>query len=290
MSDSEEDFATTVRSAGSSVSTKVFNGTERLLEELKSLINDEKTADVKFIARDSAEPVRAHKLILSLRSEVFRTMFFGAMRESMSECAEVEVPDVSREGLKTFLDYLYSGIVEITTENVLELMHMSHKYSVTSLQTACTTYVQVNITAENSIQILKSALMLDDEALVSICMKAIEQETSDAIQQPSFLEISKDELLTILQNMKLNIEELELFRRVVDWCNANSLSAGDDAEEVMKHIRFGALSGQELIQHVKPCPLVPRELYYEALEKQFAVHQEPKSRKKCRQRRSVFKF
>ena len=59
-----------------------------LVEDLRSLIDNKELSDVTFIVEGKAVgAVRAH---LAVRSEHFRAMLFGGMRESRSE--EITIP------------------------------------------------------------------------------------------------------------------------------------------------------------------------------------------------------
>ena len=65
------------------------------------LFQNEIETDVKFLAgTEDKETVCAHRIILSSRSAVFHTMFYGEMRE---KDVTIPLPDITPHSLKSFL-------------------------------------------------------------------------------------------------------------------------------------------------------------------------------------------
>lgn len=50
---------------------------------------------------DAKEPLKAHKFLLATRSEYFRAMFAGSMKERAAD--RVDLPEISRDVLKHVL-------------------------------------------------------------------------------------------------------------------------------------------------------------------------------------------
>lgn len=78
-----------------------------LKTSLRKFFEEQKYCDATFVCKDSdgkCTSIGAHKLILALVSDVFETMFFGesASRGLFGETKEIEVADISANGLKLF--------------------------------------------------------------------------------------------------------------------------------------------------------------------------------------------
>ena len=67
--------------------------TRRTVEEL--LLDDRDLCDVCFVVGEEKSKIHAHRLILALSNPVFRSMFFGDLKESKFE---VVIPDLSAAG------------------------------------------------------------------------------------------------------------------------------------------------------------------------------------------------
>ncbi len=101
----------------------------------------EDTSDVvfKLVEQDgqSEEEVlfRGHKFVLSLRSPVFRAMFYGPLAE---KAACVSVPDVTPTAFKAMLSYIYKDTVRVQTlQGAWQLWYAARKYMIDSLEEKC---------------------------------------------------------------------------------------------------------------------------------------------------------
>ena len=70
----------------------------RLLNEARSLFNNPKLSDVRFLV--GGQTVYGHKLILSMGSPVFNRMFFGDLKETRDV---IEIQDLTLVGFKNAL-------------------------------------------------------------------------------------------------------------------------------------------------------------------------------------------
>lgn len=77
---------------------------------LQDFYENQKYCDVKFVLKDSDGKkitIGAHKLILSMASDVFEVMFFGesVQRGLFSQEKEIKVEDIDEDAFKLFLRY-----------------------------------------------------------------------------------------------------------------------------------------------------------------------------------------
>ncbi|GES82565.1 BTB/POZ protein [Rhizophagus clarus] len=72
-------------------------------------------SDIKIKGNDDVE-INAHRVILAVRSEVFKRMLTNGMKESTQEV--IEFPEFSSDILCVILEYLYTGSV---TEQTLTI-------------------------------------------------------------------------------------------------------------------------------------------------------------------------
>lgn len=81
-------------------------------EDIGSLYLSEEYADVTIVV--AGQKFRSHKLILAARSEYFRALLFGGMKESMQ--SEIELNAASLPAFKGLLKYIYTGRMSLTNE------------------------------------------------------------------------------------------------------------------------------------------------------------------------------
>jgi hypothetical protein len=73
--------------------------------------------------------------VLSLRSPVFRAMFYGPLAETTSV---ISVPDVTPTAFKAMLTYIYRDTVRLQTlQGAWQLWYAARKYMIDSLEENC---------------------------------------------------------------------------------------------------------------------------------------------------------
>lgn len=110
---------------------------QRSLVDLSRLLahaeGDATTADANIVSKDGMS-YPAHRMILSGRSPVFRTMFQTTMKETISGVIECE--DISGKCLKVLLHFLYTGKLAEAWKDadvLWELTYAAEKYQVKDL-------------------------------------------------------------------------------------------------------------------------------------------------------------
>ncbi|KAH7715425.1 BTB/POZ domain-containing protein 6-A [Aphelenchoides avenae] len=133
---------------------------------IAQLYQDERTADFTFLvplAKDSeeVEVVLAHKLILSLASDVFKAMFYGDLpKEDV-----VIVPDTTSGTFRTFLKFVYTGKLEVDYEDAFDLLYLAKKYQTMDLLAAIASYLEQNTNGANILFALSHGILLQNELL-----------------------------------------------------------------------------------------------------------------------------
>ena len=76
-------------------------------EHIGALYLNDEYSDVTLIVEK--QPFSAHKVILAARSDYFRALLFGGMKESSED--EIELKDTPLAAFKQLLRYIYTGQV-----------------------------------------------------------------------------------------------------------------------------------------------------------------------------------
>lgn len=122
---------------------------EGLATDLKRYQGDEDSKDVVF--KIGLETVKAHKQILSARSEVFNRMFSVDMIEKRD--SEVTINDMSVETVKSLLDFIYSNECQEDAMDE-ELMYAAEKYEITELKETVARHLTMKADDENALELL----------------------------------------------------------------------------------------------------------------------------------------
>lgn len=118
---------------------------KRLIPEtLKSLIGNKSRSDVTFCIDN--EYVAAHRLILAVRSDVFDTMLYG-FTDANNEM--VYISDISMDIFRQLLKYIYTNHIDLSHDNVIEILYAAHKYNLTFLEERCEQFIITHRTYGN---------------------------------------------------------------------------------------------------------------------------------------------
>ena len=199
-------------------------------------------------------------------------MFYGKLPEKNSV---VNLSDTDVEILEEFLRFLYSDECYLTEDNAMLVMYLAKKYIVPSLVDKCVEFLERIFTEENIFTFLLEAVQMDEKKLESKCWDFIELNTRVVVQSVAFTNISQVTLAELLKRESLNVEEVDLFKAVVEWSEAeclrkeievNATNKRDVIGDAIYQIRFTSMTLQEFGEaSSQSCVLGPKEtiLFYE---------------------------
>ena len=188
-----------------------------VLERSRHMFNNPFMSDVVLCCEGSSKEFRSHKYVLATSSSVFYAMFYGELAEKNST---VYLSDTNDESLEEFLRFLYTDDCNLTADNAVFLLYLAKKYIVPSLAEKCIEFLEANLAAENVFVVLQQALQFDEKKLEKKCWHMIDLKASETIVSDAFTDISQSTLAEFLKRESLNIKEVDLFKAVVKWSEA----------------------------------------------------------------------
>lgn len=190
-----------------------------IVSKTEFLLNNTLLSDVQFSFLDEKNTnneeniIYAHKLILSIGSSVFLTMFNG----NISNEKNVLIEDATKEAFFELLRYLYTEKVDLKTENVFEILYLAKKYLIPFLELECINFLKKDLTSSNVCSILHSSVVFESERLKEECFDLISCKTLQVIQDESFIKMDEKTLKVFLNLNYMNCTEMELFQAVLSW-------------------------------------------------------------------------
>ena len=243
-----------------------------VLERSRHMFNNPFMSDVGLCCEGSSKEFHAHKYILATSSSVFYAMFYGELAEKNSV---VYLSDTNDDSLEEFLRFLYTDECNLTTDNAAFVLYLAKKYIVPSLVEKCVEFLETHLAADNVFVVLEQALQFDEEKLEKKCWDMIDMETSEAIVSDGFTDISQSTLAEFLKRESLKVKEVDLFKAVVKWSEAECLRQEKETNGTNKRaalanaiyqLRFGSMTLEEFGQNVSVSGLLTAEemmLFYE---------------------------
>ena len=118
------------------------------------LNNDRKTSakycDITLVIDEHKYP--AHKCVLGLLSPFYDKMFSIEMKEKRDN--EAVIKGVTREVFEVILDFVYTGNIILTMENVFGIIEAAHYLDLPYVKECCSTFLGNKVTTENWMSIV----------------------------------------------------------------------------------------------------------------------------------------
>eukprot|EP01080_Neovahlkampfia_damariscottae_P005196 gene5196-8802_t len=261
------------------------HGNEHKDEDLKELschlgfgFNDKTFYDVLFRVGPQQKVIYGHKVIIGNRSIYFK----GIFSKTQTKIVELSYPEFSPNIFQLVIQYMYSGIIELKLENVLEILHLSEKFNIRSLSALCCDFIQINLDFNNVSLVLEIISKYNQcQRLYQYCLKFIDKNILSVLKSKSFTDLSEELVILVISRDEIEIstnEEIEIFNAVLNWAKNNSksqevMNLTKVAEKILPHIRFPLMPKAHLTNVIEPSKFVPQYLLMEAYKNQLVPQQ-----------------
>lgn len=265
-----------------------------LSEHIGALYLNDEYSDVVLLVE--GHRFHGHKAILAARSEYFRALLFGGMRESQQ--TEIELKGTSVVAVKALLKYIYTGHMSLVNQKedvILDMLGLAHQYGFVDLETSISDHLREALQIRNVGAIYDAARLYQLDALTNMCCTFFDKHAEAILEHPSFLLLSPGALKDICSRDSFCAPEVHIFRAVCRWVRHNidcrsedditELVAGDcddtveeesDEEEAriqakkdaLSVVRLPLLSLSELLKEVRQSGLISPDAILDAIEEQ----------------------
>ncbi|CAH0776069.1 unnamed protein product [Bemisia tabaci] len=229
-----------------------------ICERFKTLHHLSKWTDCTFIVGfdEHYKVINCHKLVLAASSPVFEALFFGLLATSESN-RPIRVPDIAPHTFHLMLQYLYEDNVRFA--NVQEagcVLYAAKKYLLPHLSSLCVKYLEQNLRTNTLWDILCVAENLNEETLLSSCIKVMCKYSKDVWWDDSE-HMSIGTLRRFINEPLIDTCEKKLLEIILSWseneCHLQNVPATPaniraviDKFNLLSKIRLLTLSSVEL--------------------------------------------
>lgn len=187
-----------------------------LQDGLKELLNENKFVDCTLKVGDRSFP--CHRLIMAACSPYFREIFFTEDGKEVENTNEVVLDDVNPSILDMIIQYLYSAEIDLTDDNVQDIIAVANRFQIPSVFTVCVNYLQKKLSMGNCMAIFRMGLVLNCPRLAVAARNYIADRFELLYKDEEFLKLAAHELFAIIGGDSLNVKKEELvFEAVMAW-------------------------------------------------------------------------
>ncbi|RGB27970.1 hypothetical protein C1646_768392 [Rhizophagus diaphanus] len=235
---------------------------------------------------------KAHSVILRARSHYFKSAFKAKWTTKKDNVIKFCKPNITPTVFDMILKYIYTGELNLTEksgEDIFELLIASDELLIEELFN----YVQDYLVEKRSEWIQKNIVLVlsfafkigQSNKLQDNCLEFIFKDSESFINSESFLSIDKDILYILLQRDELQIDEINLWNRLIKWGIEQTPGLGSEnsdksewndenykaltktLDQFFPLIRFVEISRTDFFDKVRPYKfIIPIHIYNEIEE------------------------
>ena len=220
-----------------------------------SLFDDDSSADVKVIGEDEGKQIRAHALLLSSASPVFKRMFEGDWKER--EKGVVKLKDFDWSVVRAFISLVYSRPVEIGEDKLAELYKAGHMYDIPVVMKSVAKCVSGVRNKECVVELASCASTLGgdcEDEVHDVCGSYLIKCLNDVADVGR---VPHKTMLAVVKAEETDLSELEVLCGVLEWSRAHKDLALEDQQELFSHIRYGQVPIKDMLEVISkggfPC-------------------------------------
>lgn len=244
-----------------------------LQDGLKELLNENKFVDCHLKVGDRSFP--CHRLIMAACSPYFREIFFTEDGKEVENTKEVVLEDVNPSILDMIIQYLYSAEIDLTDDNVQDIIAVANRFQIPSVFTVCVNYLQKKLCLGNCLAIFRMGLVLSCPRLAIAARNYIADRFELLYKEEEFLKLAAHELFAIIGGDSLNVEREELvFEAVMAWVRHDREKRLKVLKDAFNCIRFR---------------LLPEKYFKERVETEEIIKADPELQKMIQVIRDAFK-
>ncbi|KAL4084260.1 hypothetical protein QTP88_028085 [Uroleucon formosanum] len=211
----------------------------RILEDLQSLRINEDLCDIRLETNDGTI-LLCHKNVLMAESPYFREMFGNFYQRNKDL---VKIREFSSSVLRLLVDYIYSGQIIITRENVQVLLPAANILQLDFVIGACAEFLKNLLDASNCFGIKAFAHSHNCPMLLSSSEEYIKKHYLEVANGEDFLSLFVEDVIKIISCNDLAVPfEEKVFESIIKWVRHDLEQRKDFLPELMEHIRLPLLA------------------------------------------------
>ncbi len=211
------------------------------------LFQQETLSDVMLMAEGQSIP--CHKFLLASASEYFYNRLVVETETANHNLIEIE--GISFNTLKVIVSYLYTGHINITEENVKDMIPACKMLKLTSACNTCEMFTLEIVSPGNCIGLYKTGTAHNFQHLSAKALHMMENNFNTIVSTGEFLSMSETDLTGYIKSENLKIpNEDPVFEAVRSWVRQNPQERECTFPRLIPHIRLRYCSPHYLTQVV----------------------------------------
>ncbi|EXX76347.1 uncharacterized protein OCT59_021154 [Rhizophagus irregularis] len=263
----------------------------KLSQNLLEILDDEEYYDITIeVGNDpNVKVFRAHMVILNYRSPYLRRILSTNKKKNDGTLTSIKLPNILPETFHIILRYIYGGKIsfeECDISDIIKILITANELGLQELTPFLETFLikSRKDSIEQNFDLIYQISFENDSflELQKYCNELISKEPNKIFNSPRFSSIPEKLLVTIIQNDKLQMSEVQIWEHVIKWGLAQNPELSSDPKSYSKEdfntlkntlqqcipfVRFHDLTSKEFSNNILPYKkILPKELYENLLK------------------------
>ena len=179
----------------------------------------------------------ASRLLLAASSEYFHKMFTLDMKEKTSK--EIPFKEVTAVGLQPLVQSCYNGCIELSDENVGEVLAAAHLLRFTKVVEKCAEYLLAELKPANCFSTLELATKFEFAELMETAERLIGKRFMEVCKSNEFHQMEPTQVMKVLGRDNLSVRsEKDVVDAIISWVEWDKANRGEFVPILLKSIRF----------------------------------------------------
>ncbi|GAB0099346.1 Kelch-like protein diablo [Sergentomyia squamirostris] len=194
-----------------------------------------------------------HRLILGIQSQYFLALFKNSLSgDGEGDVREFLIPGIRKEIMEKILQFIYTQQIQLSKENVLEVLTVSDYLLVNDLVEMCKVFLRDSLDAQNSVKILLFAESRFHQDLFEVAQKFILRNFVQIMDTCSDLyNLDYEQFRRIVWSDFLNVrDEMFVWNACLKWIN-NSGRGIKEIYQVVQLVRMALMNIEDIRTHIE---------------------------------------
>ena len=198
--------------------------------------------------------IQCHRVVLAASSDYFKAMFRRGFKESASDTVELTIePEI----LTSMIDYIYTGEIQLTVDNVEGLVNACDVLQLDTLKAGCDDFLMSQVDVTNCVGFVRFAALY---RLLKVQRKArglMLAEFKTVAFTDQFKDMSCSELVDVIKDDDIRVDDEDVVVEcVLDWVGHDVNNRTSSFETVMERVRLPYCSSKYLWHMKNTCQLL----------------------------------
>ena len=204
---------------------------------------------------DDQARLKAHRIVLCAASP----FFYNALNSEMKEKKEgvIRLEEAIKGLMEDILEYLYTGHVEISERNAVDLLAMADYLIIPSLKVKSCEVITQSMSHTNCLLFYYAAMRYQCTELQERTRNFIFANFMSVTGTDDFLELSRKQVEEWISRDEIKVKsEEEVFQVIVKWMEEREIGEHEEFFQLLRHVRLMHVPRSYVLSNILPHPLV----------------------------------